>query len=461
MNFHLVILLIAFTFYQNFCESAQETACIFGPPQTSTSQQSNSGPVFVPQLKQSIEPATRTYGRTVPPYGPHTTTSVTPAPPSESVNPLFNNRASPLWPVYDRTGFRREPLHPSYKPSTKTQFNFPTTVSTTITTPDSRTSFDSWSFNSGRNDSKGAQVPFWSRFQPSRTPGKGISRGASRGSKGVTGATPAFYRPTREPSSKRPIFVSPLPTETLMPSRPVFGFSRRELSNAPADPRSGASGPNQQHLTAYRFVRWLQKSGFMDVLNSTQSNYTLILPTDKAVNKLPLKYQQSLDENKKQLEALLMYHIVPGSVNISRLRDEDTVPTVSGRDIRFNRYEVERENAREMLLTMSGAPIVAESGMNGGRMRFVVVDRVMYPPQGNLYEIISKSPILRSLTNLVNAANLQTELSVSGPFTLFAPSDDAFNKLSSDSIAYLSHDAESSRGMYHHHMMMFDLLKYE
>ena len=85
------------------------------------------------------------------------------------------------------------------------------------------------------------------------------------------------------------------------------------------------------------------------------------------------------------------------------------------------------------------------SEIENGRIQFVIVDRVMYPPQGNLFEIISKSPILRSLTNLVNVANLQTELAVSGPFTLFAPSDEAFNKLTPESIGYLSHDADTVR----------------
>ena len=197
------------------------------------------------------------------------------------------------------------------------------------------------------------------------------------------------------------------------------------------------------------------------------------------MNRLPLKYQTTLEQSSKQLESLLMYHIIPGTVNMSRLRDEDTIPTVSGKDIRFNKYrsrEVEVSNQADQnqnrvgrnrgqsgrgrdqssnsstssapLLTLSGAPIVGMGEIEDGRIQFVIVDRVMYPPQGSLFEIISKSPILRSLTNLVNVANLQTELSVSGPFTLFAPSDQAFNKLTPESIGYLSHDAESSRGMF-------------
>ena len=224
----------------------------------------------------------------------------------------------------------------------------------------------------------------------------------------------------------------------------------RDRNNKPIP---GLSKPDVATSTnATRFYRWLQKSGFMDVLNNTKSNYTIILPTDKAVNKLPLKYQTSLEQSSKQLESLLMYHIIPGMVNMSRLKDEDTLATVSGKDVRFNRYQNQNESSTP-LLTVSGAPIVGMSEIENGRIQFVIVDRVMYPPQGNLFEIISKSPILRSLTNLVNVANLQTELAVSGPFTLFAPSDEAFNKLTPESIGYLSHDAESSRAFLLRHIV--------
>ena len=177
------------------------------------------------------------------------------------------------------------------------------------------------------------------------------------------------------------------------------------------------------------------------MLNNSKSNYTIIIPTDGAVDKLPKKFLDKL-QDKRQMEALLMYHIVPGTFNISKLNDEDTIPTVSGQDIIVNKY---RSNRVEFV-TMSGSPIVAESRADYGNLKLYAVDRVMYPPQGNLYEIITKSPILKYLQSLINVANLQTELSVSGPFTLFAPSDDAFKKLSLESIGYLFHDAESSRG---------------
>lgn len=198
-------------------------------------------------------------------------------------------------------------------------------------------------------------------------------------------------------------------------------------------------------LSTGRFYRWLQKARFLDQINQSDANYTVILPNDVAVSKLPANYIQNLESNPRRLQALLMYHVIPGSVDISRLRDEDTLATVGGKEIRFNKYTSDQLN--DSILTLSGAPVVGEKTENNGRVRFITVDRVLYPPQGSIFEVITRSPILKSLRNLVRIANLDTELSVSGPFTLFAPSDAAFNKLSTESLGYLSQDAESSRGL--------------
>jgi uncharacterized surface protein with fasciclin (FAS1) repeats len=146
-----------------------------------------------------------------------------------------------------------------------------------------------------------------------------------------------------------------------------------------------------------------------------------------------------------------MYHIVPGAVDVNQLKDEALLKTVGGKEIRFNKYS--SDPLTESMLTLSGAPVLGERTEQNGRVRYVVVDRVLYPPQGSIYEVITKSPILKSLNNLVRMANLETELSVSGPFTLFAPSDEAFNKLSRESVRYLGHDAESARAFLLRHIV--------
>lgn len=296
----------------------------------------------------------------------------------------------------------------------------------------------------------------------------------------------AFFSPvTRQPLTTTATNRN-LQLQRDQPSiRPSFGFSpsqqrqeRRDRSfdrSANFAVRSGtpenqnnpladvAAAPrSKDDESSVRFYRWIKKSGFLEVLNNTGNNYTVILPIDRAVNRLPLKYQQTLETNARQLESLLMYHIVPGAVNMSRLKDEDTIPSVSGKDIRFNRIANITSNssmpvpANETILpnvTFSGATLVGSEEVGNGKIRFLLVDRVMYPPQGNLFDVISNSPILKSLSNLIKVAGLEAGLSDTGPFTLFAPSDEAFQKLPLESIDYLSHDPQSSRAFLLRHII--------
>jgi uncharacterized surface protein with fasciclin (FAS1) repeats len=261
-------------------------------------------------------------------------------------------------------------------------------------------------------------------------------------------------------------------------SQPQFGFSRRDNRGQPlvvVDTRSGnlaiptrsreqdveldrrmekeapRAGEEEQESTV-RFYRWLQKSGFMDVLNNTGNNYTVVLPVDRAVNRLPAKYQKALEENPKQLENLLMYHIIPGVVNLTRVRDDEGIPTVSGRDIRVKIYPSHKKDGTNTT-SLSGAQMIGDAKTSNGKVRFLITDRVMYPPQGNLYDVISRSPILKSLTNLIKVANLEAGLSDTGPFTLFAPSDEAFMKLPAESLEYLAHDPQSSRAFLLRHIV--------
>jgi len=190
----------------------------------------------------------------------------------------------------------------------------------------------------------------------------------------------------------------------------------------------------------------------MDVLNNTGNNYTVVLPVDRAVNRLPSKYQKALEDNPRQLESLLMYHIIPGPINMSRLRDDDGIPTVSGRDIRVKIYPSHKNDGTNTT-SLAGAQVIGDTTTPNGKVRFLITDRVMYPPQGNLYDVISRSPILKSLSNLIKVANLETGLSETGPFTLFAPSDEAFTKLPPESLDYLAHDPQSSRAFLLRHIV--------
>jgi|GEM_PF-5226914 len=60
----------------------------------------------------------------------------------------------------------------------------------------------------------------------------------------------------------------------------------------------------------------------------------------------------------------------------------------------------------------------------------------------NLAETISASPSLRTFSDALRAAGLENELHAGGPYTVFAPSEEAFRKIPRDTWRSLVRDKE-------------------
>ncbi len=193
-----------------------------------------------------------------------------------------------------------------------------------------------------------------------------------------------------------------------------------------------------QDLGTKRFINWLTKSGLIDDLLRDGRQYSVIAPTDRAVGKLPLKIQSLLNTEPQKLKSLLEYHILPTFVDTKTLRDNEILPTISGKSIRFNRIE------NESVITASGAPVANEAKYEN--LLIISVDNVLYPPQGNIQTIISKSPILKTLANIIRTAQMEQELEAIEPKTIFAPKDEAFQQIDSKTLERLRRDPKSSRG---------------
>ena len=65
--------------------------------------------------------------------------------------------------------------------------------------------------------------------------------------------------------------------------------------------------------------------------------------------------------------------------------------------------------------------------------------------QKNILEVAIATKSLSVLVNAVKAASLDKELSGPGPITVFAPTDDAFNKLSKEELDELLYDKNKLR----------------
>ncbi len=149
--------------------------------------------------------------------------------------------------------------------------------------------------------------------------------------------------------------------------------------------------------------------------------FTLFAPTDAAFNALPPGALSSLlMDPTGELAQILLYHVLGAEVLSTDLSDGQTAMTLQGDDITvtINGNGVFINDAQVIM-----ADVMASNGV------VHVIDAVLLPPLPSVVEIIVDSPDHTILEAAVIAAELADDLSQDGPFTVFAPTDAAFNAL--------------------------------
>ena len=205
------------------------------------------------------------------------------------------------------------------------------------------------------------------------------------------------------------------------------------------------SGENQDmdaYSSAYAFQSYFGCSFFGESGGFPGSNvnfegvdeYTVFLPNDPAIEGL----QELINLNSFDLlyftegmVAGLSYHIVPGTYLAEDLQDGALLPTVEGQDIAVS---VDGEGA----VMLNGATVLYEDivAFNGV---IHVIDEVLVPggyPSATTWDVIEQSPDHTFLEQALLAEGLKEALRgqpilndnepAEGPFTVFAPTDEAF-----------------------------------
>ena len=163
--------------------------------------------------------------------------------------------------------------------------------------------------------------------------------------------------------------------------------------------------------------------------------FTVFAPTDAAFAALPAgTIETLLADPTGALAQILLYHVVSGQALSASLTDGQTITTLQGEDITvtIGMNGVMINNA-----TVVVADIVADNGV------VHVIDAVLLPPAPTpttVVDVIVNSDVHNTLEAAVVAAGLVETLSGTGPFTVFAPTDNAFAALPAGVIETLLSD---------------------
>ncbi|MFN8019217.1 MAG: fasciclin domain-containing protein [Acidimicrobiales bacterium] len=175
--------------------------------------------------------------------------------------------------------------------------------------------------------------------------------------------------------------------------------------------------------------------------------YTVFAPTNDAFAKVD---EATLDEllkpeNKDQLASILTYHVVAGKVMAADLTDGQVVETVNGQELTVG------IDGDTVTLTdaSGGTATVTKADLDAGNGVIHVIDSVLMPKMddmssdgsddqaaasGTIVDVAAGNPDFSTLVAAVKAAALVDTLNGDGPFTVFAPTNDAFAKLPAGTV---------------------------
>jgi len=175
-------------------------------------------------------------------------------------------------------------------------------------------------------------------------------------------------------------------------------------------------------------VAAVQAAGLVDTLKGP-GPFTVFAPTDDAFAKLPAGTLDDLlkPENKQKLTDILLYHVVEGKVMAADVANLTSAKTVLGKDVTI---KVDMGN----VYINDAKVIITDIETSNGVIH--VIDTVLLPPaddaameKKDIVDTAIADGRFKTLVAAVQAAGLVETLKGEGPFTVFAPTDDAFAKL--------------------------------
>lgn len=186
-------------------------------------------------------------------------------------------------------------------------------------------------------------------------------------------------------------------------------------------------------------VAALQKA---DLVNALQGNgpFTVFAPTNAAFNQLfsDLGVSGINDLTKEQLTPILLYHVVGAKVKSTDLKDGYVTTLSNGPGNKNLSLKVDASN-----LKLNGGIGIASADIEASNGVIHVIDKVLLPP--SVVDIALENNNFSILVSALVKAELVETLKGEGPYTVFAPTNDAFNALFAElkvsGIADLSKDA--------------------
>ena len=246
----------------------------------------------------------------------------------------------------------------------------------------------------------------------------------------------------------------------LLPPEPTAQAMRAEQDEQPQPAEQAEQAEQQEQpgtivdiaVADGRFETLVAAVQAADLVETLQGEgpLTVFAPTDDAFAALPEGTVAALLEDIPALTNILLYHVVAGDVRAADVVTLDSAVTFQGEPVRIS---VEGDNVRINDSLVVIADIVASNGV------IHVIDAVLLPPEplGSIVDIALGEERFETLVAALQAAELVETLQGEGPFTVFAPTDDAFAALPEGAVAALLEDIPALTNILLYHVVAGDV----
>jgi len=212
----------------------------------------------------------------------------------------------------------------------------------------------------------------------------------------------------------------------------AIGFDNNDL----------ASVASREGLDALMFHAHM--AGLAPLL-STSGPYTVLAPSNNASE----DQVDALLPTFGMIRDVVAGHFLPGTLMAEDIAEGQLVPTLQGGEVRFTR-------SPDGALLANGASVI-RTDLTASNGVIHVVDTVLpprrfTPPNETLVEVVEKRG-LSMMAYLFNTTGMLDTLSEDGPFTIFAPTDDAFMKLPMSTIEDIKSNPEIAQELLRFHIV--------
>ena len=192
---------------------------------------------------------------------------------------------------------------------------------------------------------------------------------------------------------------------------------------------------------------------YLDVTLSGSGPFTVFAPTDDAFAKLPEGTVESLLETIPELKNILLYHVVSGNVLAADVVSLESAETLQGQNISISVMgNVVKINDAQVIIT----------DIQGSNGTIHVIDTVLLPEaeeeSKTIVDIAVEDGRFTTLVAALQTTYLDVTLSGSGPFTVFAPTDDAFAKLPEGTVESLLETIPELKNILLYHVVSGNVL---